>query len=238
MKVMTEIKHQENSSTSSKDLKRGLIAFAVAASLSLTVAGLLSTQESFAAPKATGASTKTTKDKKEPAADKDSKDKDAKDKDAKDKDGKEKAEAPAAPEPPLENVQSVTTQQLVDNPNQYLHKNVKFTAPFHAYSSLALDYKPALRPSKSFLSFLILRPNSKVPFSEIKLAMPIPKDKDPKNKLLQDLKDGDTIEVAGTVFATALDEPWVDVKQLVKIASAPDPKKDKEKDSAKKEDTK
>jgi lysyl-tRNA synthetase class II len=90
-----------------------------------------------------------------------------------------------------------------------------------------------MRPSKTHLSFLILRPNSKVPFSEIKLAMPIPKEKDPKNKLLQDLKDGDTIEVAGTVFATALDEPWIDVKQLVKIASAPDPKKDKEKESAK-----
>ncbi|PZM86214.1 MAG: hypothetical protein DKT66_02120 [Candidatus Melainabacteria bacterium] len=237
MKVMIEIKDQEISSTNSKNSqisKRRLIAFAVAASLSLTVVGFVSTQQSVAAPKASGTSTKPAKDKKEPAG----ADKDSKDKDAKDKDGKEKAEAAPVPEPPLENVQNVTTQQLVDEPNKYLHKNVKFTAPFHAYSSLALDYKPAMRASKSYLSFLILRPNSKVPFSEIKLAMPIPKDKDPKNKLLQDLKDGDTIEVAGTVFATALDEPWVDVKQLVKIASAPDPKKDKEKDSAKHEDTK
>lgn len=237
MKVMIEIKDQEISSTNSKNSqisKRRLIAFAVAASLSLTVVGFVSTQQSVAAPKTSGTSTKPAKDKKEPAG----ADKDSKDKDAKDKDGKEKAEAAPVPEPPLENVQNVTTQQLVDEPNKYLHKNVKFTAPFHAYSSLALDYKPAMRASKSYLSFLILRPNSKVPFSEIKLAMPIPKDKDPKNKLLQDLKDGDTIEVAGTVFATALDEPWVDVKQLVKIASAPDPKKDKEKDSAKHEDTK
>lgn len=237
MKVMIEIKDQEISSTNSKNSqisKRRLIALAVAASLSLTVVGFVSTQQSVAAPKASGTSTKPAKDKKEPAG----ADKDSKDKDAKDKDGKEKAEAAPVPEPPLENVQNVTTQQLVDEPNKYLHKNVKFTAPFHAYSSLALDYKPAMRASKSYLSFLILRPNSKVPFSEIKLAMPIPKDKDPKNKLLQDLKDGDTIEVAGTVFATALDEPWVDVKQLVKIASAPDPKKDKEKDSAKHEDTK
>lgn len=231
MKVMTEIKHQEFSLIGKK---RGLVAFAAAISLSLTISGLVSIQDSAAAPKA--GSTK----KEAPAAVKDAKDKDkdAKDKDAKDKDGKEKAEAPAAPEPPLENVQMVTTQELVDAPQKFLHKNVKFCAPFHAYSSLALDYKPALRPAKTHLSFLILRPNSKVPFSEIKLAMPIPKDKDPKNKLLQDLKDGDTIEVAGTVFATALDEPWIDVKQLVKTASAPDPKKDKEKDSAKKEDSK
>ncbi len=229
---MTEIKHQEISLIGNK---RGFIAFAAAVSVSLTVAGLSSIQVSNAAPKA-GAAAKTTKDKKEaPAADKDSKDKDAKDKDGKDD---KKAEAPVVPEPPLENVQLVTTQELVDAPQKFLHKNVKFCAPFHAYTSLALDYKPALRPAKTHLSFLILRPNSKVPFSEIKLAMPIPKDKDPKNKLLQDLKDGDTIEVAGTVFATALDEPWIDVKQLIKTASAPDPKKDKEKDSAKKEDSK
>lgn len=220
---MTEIKHQEPSIAGKK---MRLIAFCAALSLSLTVSGLVGIQKGEAAPKAGGAVAKTTKEKKEPAgADKESKEKESKD--------KEKAEAPAAPEPPLENVQSVTTQQLVDAPQTYLHKNVKFSAPFHAYSSLALDYKPAMRPSKTHLSFLILRPNSKVPFSEIKLAMPIPKDKDPKNKLLQDLKDGDTIEVAGTVFATALDEPWIDVKQLVKTASAPDPKKDKEKESAK-----
>ena len=232
---MTEIKHQEVSIIGKK---LRLIAFCASLSLTLTVSGLVSVQKSQAAPKPAVA--KTAKEKKEPASDKqskdkDSKDKESKDKEAKDKDGKdkEKAEAPAAPEPPLENVQNVTTQQLVDAPQTYLHKNVKFSAPFHAYSSLALDYKPALRPSKTHLSFLILRPNSKVPVSEIKLAMPIPKDKDPKNKLLQDLKDGDTIEVAGTVFATALDEPWIDVKQLVKTASAPDPKKDKEKESAK-----
>lgn len=224
---MTEIKHQ---AISTNGKQRGLMALALAFSLSLAASGLVSVQDGMAAPAKTAA-----KAAKEKAPAKDAKDaKDAKpaDKKADDKD-KEKAEAPAPPEPPLENVQSVTTQQLVDAPQTYLHKNVKFTAPFHAYSSLALDYKPAMRPSKTHLSFLILRPNSKVPFSEIKLAMPIPKDKDPKNKLLQDLKDGDTIEVAGTVFATALDEPWIDVKQLVKIASAPDPKKDKEKESAK-----
>lgn len=227
---MTEIKHQ---AISTNGKQRGLMALALAFSLSLAASGLVSVQDSFAAPAKSVA--KTAKDKTPGKDAKDAKDAKPADKKADDKDGKEKekAEAPAAPEPPLENVQSVTTQQLVDAPQTYLHKNVKFTAPFHAYSSLALDYKPAMRPSKTHLSFLILRPNSKVPFSEIKLAMPIPKDKDPKNKLLQDLKDGDTIEVAGTVFATALDEPWIDVKQLVKIASAPDPKKDKEKESAK-----
>lgn len=206
-----------------------IVAYATAISLSLTIAGF-STAPSMAAPKA-GA-------KKEAAPAKDAKDtKDKSGADAKDKDDK-KAEAPTTPEPPLENVISVTTQQLVDKPSEYLKKNIKFSANFHAFSSLALDYKPALRPAKTHLSFLVLRPNSKVPFSEIKLAMPIPKDKDPKNTMLQNLKEGDTVEVTGTVFAAALDEPWVDVKQLVKTASAPDKNKDKDKTAEKKDDKK
>lgn len=137
---------------------------------------------------------------------------------------KEKAEAPK-PEPPIEDVVSVTTDDLYKRPNEYLKKNVKFQAKFYAFSSLALDYKPAMRKSKDYLSFLVLRPDSHIPFSEIKLAMAIPKEKDPKNTLLQGLKDGDTVEIIGNVFATPLDEPWVDVLKLTKIASAPDDKK-------------
>ena len=134
-----------------------------------------------------------------------------------------KAEA-KTPEPVIENVQNVTTEQLVDKPHEWMNKNVKFDAPFHAFSSIALDYKAAMRPSKSYLSFLVLRPNSHVPFSELKLAMAIPKEKDPENAMLAGLKEGDTVEVTGHVFATALDEPWVDVLKLKKIASAPEKK--------------
>ncbi|HEY9713398.1 MAG TPA: hypothetical protein V6C72_08000, partial [Chroococcales cyanobacterium] len=137
---------------------------------------------------------------------------------------KTESKAEKKAEAPIENVQNVTTDQLVDKPHEYLNKNIKFDANFHAFSSLALDYKPAMRSSKNYLSFLVLRPNSKVPYSELKLAMAIPKEKDPDNTMLAGLKEGDQVEVVGHVFATALDEPWVDVLRLKKLASAPEKK--------------
>lgn len=150
------------------------------------------------------------------------------------------ADKPAAktPEPVIENVQNVTPEQLVDKPHEYLNKNIKFTAAFHSFTNVGLDYKPALRPAKTNLSFFVLRQGTHVPLSELKLDMPIPKEKDPENQMLAQLKDGDTVEVTGHVFSTALDDPWVDVLRLKKIASAPEEKKvtaekeKKEKDSA------
>jgi lysyl-tRNA synthetase class II len=130
-----------------------------------------------------------------------------------------KVTKPAAAEVP-EIFVDTTPEELVDKPQEYLNKNVKLTAKFFAFSSLALDYKAAMRPSKSYLSFLILRSHSHIPLSELKLALPIPKEKDPENQLIAVLKDGDTIEVSGHVFSAALGEPWVDVQHLKKIATA------------------
>ncbi len=128
-------------------------------------------------------------------------------------------EAKPAPEVPIDSV-SVTTEQLANKPQDYLNKNIKFTAPFFAFSNLALDYKPAFRSSRTYLSFLVLRPNTHTPFSEIKMAMLIPKEKDPQTKMLQTLHEGDTVEITGHVFACPLDEPWLDVLRIKKIASA------------------
>jgi hypothetical protein len=130
-----------------------------------------------------------------------------------------KSTKPAAPEVPEIFVEA-TPEELVDKPQEYVNKNVRLTAKFFAFSSLALDYKPALRPSKSYLSFLILRSHSHIPLSELKLALPIPKEKDPENQLIAVLKDGDTVELSGHVFSAALGEPWVDVQHIKKIASA------------------
>lgn len=150
---------------------------------------------------------------------------------AKPKEEGAKAEKKPEPKPEviIENVQDVTTEQLVDKPHDFLNKNVKFDATFFCFASLALDYKPALRAQKSYLSFLVLRPNTKIPYSELKLAMPIPKEKDPDNDMLAKLKEGDQLEITGHVFATALDEPWVDVLKLKKTASAPEKKDDEKK---------
>jgi len=145
---------------------------------------------------------------------------------ASDKSDKSSTKAPP-PEPPIENVTGVTTAELVDKPHEFLNKNVKFTAKFYVFSNLPLDYKPALRSAKTHLGFLVLRPESHVPFSELKIAMPIPKEKDPLNQLLGSLKDGDEIEVIAKVFSTQLDEPWLDVLRLKRLSSAPD---DKDKD--------
>ncbi len=149
----------------------------------------------------------------------------------------EKAAIKSAPEPPIPDVVNVTTDQLTEHPADYLNKNVKFSANFFAFCSLALDYpssKP-MRSSKNNLSFLVLRPASHVPYSEIKIAMAMPKEKDPQNLMLTQLKDGDQLEITGKVFSTALDEPWLDVLRLKKTGSAPEDKKtaeEKDKDEA------
>ena len=77
------------------------------------------------------------------------------------KDGKDTKEAKAAPEPVIDNVVSVQAEDLVKSPSDYLNKNIRFTANFYAFSNVALDYKPALRPAKDFFSFLIFRKDSR-----------------------------------------------------------------------------
>jgi len=137
----------------------------------------------------------------------------------------EKAPTSTKPAEPIpDKVEEVTTLKLVDRPQDYLNKYVKFSANFYIFSTLALDYKPALRPSKTHLSFLVYRPNAKIPFSELKLAMPMPKEKDPENAFLTTLKDGDKLEIIGKVFSTALDEPWVDVVKVKKTEEKKDDK--------------
>ncbi len=134
------------------------------------------------------------------------------------------AAAKPAAEPVLENVVTVTPDELVAKPQEWVGKNVKFDANFFAFSSLALDYKPAYKSSKTHLSFLVLRPNSHVPLSELKLAMMVPKEKDPESTLLAGLKDGDQMEIVGKVFSAALDDPWVEVFKVKKLGSSAEEK--------------
>jgi hypothetical protein len=71
----------------------------------------------------------------------------------------------------------------------------------------------------------VLKPNTHIPLSELKLAMMIPKEKDPESNLLATLKDGDQLELVGKVFSSALDDPWIEVFKLKKLNSASDDKK-------------
>jgi len=180
-----------------------------------------------AAEKTDRAAEKTDKAKEKPAGEKKEPAKaDSDKKDSSTKAAADKKEAKPVPEIVIENVVNVPAETLADHASEYLNKNVRFVSNFHSYSNIALDYKPALRPAKTYLSFLVLRNNSKVPLSELKLAMPIPKedDKSPQAKLLGELKDGDQLEITGKVFAIPLDEPWVDVLKIKRLKAAADDK--------------
>lgn len=163
---------------------------------------------------------------KKPAEAKDNKDgKDAK---ADEKTKKENLvkEYKIGAEPAADQIVALTPEKLVDQANGYLNKNVRFNATFYAYSNLALDYKPLMRSHTTHLSFLVKRNNSQVPLSELKLAMSIPKDeRGPESKFLQDLREGDQIEVIGKVAGLPLDEPWVDVIKLKRTKAVSDDKK-------------
>ncbi len=104
----------------------------------------------------------------------------------------------------------VSPVDVVDTPNDYLNKDITFNAEFVAYTSLGLDYKPALRDSAKYIGVLIKRDNVKdhvIPLSEMKIFL--------KREVAEkhiDLDAGDKIKISGKVFSTALGDPWVDVK--------------------------
>lgn len=114
--------------------------------------------------------------------------------------------------------QPVLLGSLLDKPDNYLSKKIKFRGKFSSFTTLALDYEPALRKAKDFISIAIFRPKTKIPLSELKLAYPVKEAKE--NQVIRELEEGDLIEIHGEVFSTALDEPWVDILSIQKIESA------------------
>lgn len=98
---------------------------------------------------------------------------------------------------------------VVANPHQYLNKYIRIRAKFDKFSTLGLDYSPALRPHDKYISFLIQRPditNHNIPLSEFKMFLT--KELAEKNI---DLDAGDEVLFSGKVFSTALGDPWMDV---------------------------
>lgn len=109
---------------------------------------------------------------------------------------------------------SVNPLDLIENPDNYLNKKVKITANFDKFSILGLDYKPAMRSSENYITFLVQRPNvtNDIPLSELKNFL----SRDMAEKFI-DLNNGDVIEYTGTVFSSALGDAWVDVESLTVI---------------------
>lgn len=111
-------------------------------------------------------------------------------------------------------VASVKPLDLIENPDKYLNKKVKISASFDKFSILGLDYKPAMRSSENYITFLVQRPNvsNDIPLSELKNFL----SRDMAEKFI-DLNNGDVIEYTGTVFSSALGDAWVDVDSLTVI---------------------
>lgn len=119
--------------------------------------------------------------------------------------------------------QMVNSLDVVNNPSNYLNKKIKMAATFDKFSTLGLDYKPAFRNSKDYISFLIRRNDIVdhiVPLSEMKLFLK----RDVAEKFI-DLETGDKIEVYGRVFSQALGDPWIEVEHLKIIKKMTEKKK-------------
>lgn len=110
-------------------------------------------------------------------------------------------------------VVKVNSLDLVKFPNRYYEKNIVMNCRFDKFSTLGLDYKPAMKSSEEFISFLIKRDDTlgDVPLSELKIFL----DKKTAEKFIN-LKSGDDITITGKVFSTALGDPWVEVTKLEK----------------------
>lgn len=115
--------------------------------------------------------------------------------------------------------QPILLGALLESPKNYLDKKIKLRGKFSSFTTLALDYEPAMRKSKDYISISIFRPDTKIPLSELKLAYPLSEAKE--NQVIRDLDEGDLLEIYGQVFSAALDEPWVDI---ISIKSLEKPK--------------
>lgn len=118
---------------------------------------------------------------------------------------------------------TVNPLDVVANPYKYLRRNIRIKAKFDKFSTLGLDYSPAMRSSEKYISFLIQRPdisNHDIPLSELKIFLK----KEVAEKNI-DLDAGDEIEFTGKVFSTALGDPWMDVDSF-KVLTVKKPKKE------------
>lgn len=131
-------------------------------------------------------------------------------------------------ENPLKPVNATTVQKsyltanpldLVARPSFYLNKDVKVKGKFDKFSTLGLDYKPAMKSSEDYITFLIQRPDvtdHNVPLSEMKIFL-----KRTEAEKHIDLNAGDEVSFAGKIFSNALGDVWMDVEQFTVLTAKP-----------------
>lgn len=98
--------------------------------------------------------------------------------------------------------------EMVANPLKYLNKTVTVKGKFDKFSTLGLDYPPAMRSSEDYITFLIQRDDVKdhnVPLSEMKVFL-----KRTEAEKHIELNAGDVVQFTGKVFSNALGDVWVD----------------------------
>lgn len=108
---------------------------------------------------------------------------------------------------------------MVKNPPFYLNKYVRIKGKFDKFSTLGLDYKPAMKSSEDYISFLIQRPDvadHNVPLSEMKIFL-----KRSEAEKHIDLNAGDIVEFTGKVFSNALGDVWIDVDNFKVLTTKP-----------------
>lgn len=104
-------------------------------------------------------------------------------------------------------------KDIVANPKAYKGKKVKFLGDFYSFSSLPLDYPPAMREAKNHIGIVLARPDHKqIPLVEMKLAVKLDIFKNAGERL--SLEQGDTLKLSGRVFEVALGEPWLDITSI------------------------
>ncbi|WP_373532791.1 hypothetical protein [Vampirovibrio sp.] len=175
---------------------------------------LSATMAMAAAPAAKPAATPQTKEapKSAPAKPAPAKKDEAVKAEDKAKAAKEKAALDKEIEASLATATKVETLDLLKTPGKHLNQKVTFTGTFNRFADTGLDYKKAFRDSRDYVSFFILRPDvtqHTIPLSELKLFFPRKR----SNEVME-LETGDKIQMVGTQFSTALDEPWVDVEHI------------------------
>ena len=146
-----------------------------------------------------------------------------KEKTAEGKDGKLPAATPAEIDASIAAAQAVESLDLLKNPQQYLNKKVTFVGTFNRFADIGLDYKKAFRDSRDYVTFFVLRPDvteHTIPLAEMKLFFPRKKSDE-----VMDLESGDKIQIVGSEFSTALDEPWIDVEHIKVLEKMPRPDK-------------
>ena len=108
-------------------------------------------------------------------------------------------------------------QDLVGDPKGYLNKKINIEGEFHSYSSLSLDYEKAYRDPKEFIGIILSRPDEKeIPLVELKLSAPLEMFKDEDITI----ERGDKLRLNSKVYAVALGEPWLEIKDLEVIKKA------------------